>query len=91
MIAVVVASSSSPMFSVLGLAVFGAVVVLAAHWGSFRPQVKRMVMASLIAFTCATVAVRAEEFIYVPIDWCWVYTLNPDDWYAWLRCVVQAP
>ena len=91
MTAVVLFSSFSPVVALVGLVVTLAAAVLVAHWGAFRPQVKRCVMASLIALSCATVAVRAEELIYVPIDWCWIYTLNPDDWYAYLRCVVQLP
>jgi len=93
MIAVALVSSSSTSFLV-GLAATLAAAVLVAHWGAgafHKPQVKRMIAAGLIAFSLATVAVRAEELIYTPIDWCWVYTLNPSDWYAWLRCVAQLP
>lgn len=91
MIAIVLVSSFPPVVAYVGLAVTIAAAVLVAHWGAFRPQVKRMVAASLLAFVCATVAVRAEEVVIPSIDWCWIYTLNPDDWYAYLRCVVQLP
>lgn len=91
MTALVLTSSFSPVVALVGLAVTIAAAVLVAHWGAYQPQVKRLVAASLLAMCCASVAVRAEEIIITPIDWCWEYTLHPDDWYAWLRCVGQLP
>ena len=77
----------SPMYALVGLAVTIAVAVLAAHWGAYRPQVKRLIAASLTASVLvATVAapiVRAEdEFVmmnpcsqYEPWSAMWIYHL----------------
>ena len=80
MTAVVLVSSFSPVVALVGLAATLAAAGRVAHWGAFRPQVKRCVAASLLAFAFATVAVHAEELVYPEIDWCWQYTLHPDDW-----------
>jgi hypothetical protein len=65
MIAVVLVSPVSPVVALVGLAVTLAAAVLVAHWGAFRPQIKRCVAASLIASlsmgTLGAVVVRADD------------------------------
>ena len=79
---VVVSPTLAPSYLV-GLAVTIAVAVLAAHWGAYRPQVKRLIAASLIACALATVGaavIKAEdEFIvrdscadYEPWSLMWI-------------------
>jgi len=55
MTALVFVPSSSPVVALIGLAVTIAAAVLVAHWGAYRPQVKRLVTASLIAIGLASV------------------------------------
>ena len=84
MIAVVLVSSSETSFLV-GLAATLAAAVLVAHWGAYRPQVKRLIAASLIALALATTApvVFAEGedtglvivnpcVLWEPWSWPWI-------------------
>lgn len=84
MIIAVVLHASSPLLA-LGLAVTLAAAVLVAHWGAFRPPVKKMVAASLLLLALATVAVvpvvRAEDE-FVMQDPCKKYTSSDWQWWA---------
>ncbi len=59
-------SPSAPLFSIVGLAVIAAIVVVAAHWGAGAcrtPQTKRLIAVSLIVSIVAVVfapVARAE-------------------------------
>lgn len=67
MTAVVIVSSFSPMLLSIGLAVTIAVAVLVAHWGAYRPQVKRMVMVSLILLLVTTAVQADGELVIISI------------------------
>ncbi len=75
MIALAFASSSS-LVLLVGLAATAAAIVLIAHWGAYRPQVKRMIAAGLIAALLCVIAapaVRADDGEFVILNPCTYY------------------